>query len=250
MIGRFGSFFGSRGEWNSRNEQNICPPKIKIDEKDINTICSVNKRSLVVLIVEFFLVLMFFTLFAIIFSTIGINAQIINSDTLSESNKILQELLILEIFIGVVAGCILLCRILSIILQVKMFNKVQSLKPYFNLDNSNRLVDRYFNALSFFAMIWSMLNMIASITINYYIFKETRKMIERYKNPWTDEQIQDYYKKFAQNQYEQQNHQIEYNKIKDEIWKQNNNLENSHNNNNIEPSNNNKEQDQTDLSNK
>ena len=237
MINRFGRFFGSRDEWNSRNEQNICPPKIKIDEKDINNIYSVNKKSLVVLIVEFFLVLMFFTLLAIIFSTIGINAQIINSDTLSESNKILQELLILEIFIGVVAGCVVLCRILSIILQVKMFNKVQSLKPYFNLDNSNRLVDRYFNALSFFAMIWSMLNMIASITINYYIFKETRKMIERYKNPWTDEQIQDYYKKFAQNQYEQQNHQIEYNKIKDEIWKQNN-LENNKDITNIESNNN------------
>ena len=82
---------------------------------------------------------------------------------------------------------------------------MQSLKQYFNLDSSNRLVAHYFNTLSFFAMIWSMLNMIASITINSYIFKETRKMIERYKNPWTAEEIQDYYKKFAQNEYEQQN---------------------------------------------
>lgn len=65
------------------------------------------------------------------FSTIGINAQVINTNSIIKSNNVLHELLILEIFITIVTGFIIY-TILSIVLQIKTFNKIQALKQFNN----------------------------------------------------------------------------------------------------------------------
>lgn len=79
IINRFGRFFDPRNDWNNRNEQNITHHKIKTDDKDEKNIYSVNRRILIVLLLECFLVFMLFRLLTILFfKTMKINAQVIN----------------------------------------------------------------------------------------------------------------------------------------------------------------------------